>query len=403
MVTVAACGSDGEKGALSGAGGVGATAPSGEAGDEQGEGGAEQGGAGQGEGGAGQGEGGSNSAMGGAETTGDVPPELVGIWQQTRATAGNYTNGYGDNFSITSGFSVQLRIRATGEYYFAHSASGVSNTCGQVTYLDHHTGAAILDGTTLTLQPTERRLEVDDCANTRKEDLSTEPIVLSIGLEESSFSYGGLRTYLMNVEGGPHPWQLTLLHRPPLAEPPQPEQPADFVLGTPGPFAELQGLWVPAPGTDVDFFDPATGKFYFPELNGSLHQWLRFVDDSYEAAVAIQNINEEGACESDAIYYEQGKAVFAVNEDVGNQGSHFLGHARLEATAARLIVNVRDCEPDNEVFTYDLPPQVSYYRWIYFTAARPPETLSMGCDAFARSEWQTMLCTINLNSFFRRE
>jgi hypothetical protein len=95
--------------------------------------------------------------------------------------------------------------------------------------------------------------------------------------------------------------------------------------------------------------------------------------------------------------------VFAVTEDVGAQGSHFVGHARLEATAARLIVNVRECEPDNEVFTYDLPPQVSYYRWIYFSPASPPESLTMGCDTFAQSEWQTLLCTKAQIGFDRRD
>jgi hypothetical protein len=348
------------------------------------------------------GEGGSDSGRGGAGSVGSVPAELVGIWQETRASGGEYRNSWGDDFNVTSGFSVELRIRETGEYYFAHSASGVRD-CGQVSYLDHSTGFAVLDGTTLVLHPTKRRLEVQDCTTSGEQELANDPIPLTIGLEESRHFYSGLRTYSMNVEGGPQPFQLTLLHRPPLAEPPQPEPPADFVLGTSGPFNELQGLWVPSSGTDSDFFDPATGVFYLPELNGSPHHWLRFAGTAYETAVALQNINAEGVCKSDAIYYEQGEARFEVLEDVGEQGVHFVGHARLQATAARLIINIRECGPDNAVLTYDVAPQLSYYRWLYFSPGAPPERITMDCGTFAQSEWQTMLCDTVQTSFYRRE
>jgi len=350
------------------------------------------------------GEGGSEAGQAGAGPVGAVPAELVGIWQETRATGGDYVNSWGDNFSVTSGFSVGLRIRETGEYYFEHFASGVRD-CGQVSYLDHSTGFAVLDGNTLTLHPTRRSLDVQDCSssNSGERELPNDPIALTIGLEESRHFYSGLRTYRMNVEGGPQPFQLTLLHRPPLAEPAQPEQPADFVLGSSGPFAELQGLWVPASGTDSNFFDPATGKFYLPELNGSQHQWLRFAGSAYETAVALQSINAEGVCKSDVIYYEQGEALFEVLEDIGGEGVHFIGHARLQATAARLIVNIRECGPDDAVLTYDVAPQLSYYRWLYFSPGAPPERITMDCGTFPQSEWQTMLCDTVQTSLYRRE
>lgn len=380
-------GSAGEAGALLGEGGL-----------AQSEGGTRD----EASGASGAGDCGSGPDPSGAGASGEVPEELVGIWQETRASGGDYVNSWGDNFRVSSGFSVQLRIRATGEYYFAHFASGVRD-CGPVSYLDHSTGSAVLEGNTLILRPKKRSLEVQDCSKTGVQELATDPIPFSIALKESRSLYGGLRTYIMSVEGGPQPFQLRLLHRPPLAEPPQPEQPDDFVLGDSGPFEELQGLWVPSTGTDSNFFDPGTGQYYLPELNGSPHQWLRFQGGDYETAVALQNIESEGVCKSDVIYYEQGHGRFAVQEDIGGQGVHFVGHLRLQATAARLIVSIRECGPDDAVLSYDLPPQLSYYRWIYFSPGAPPESMTMDCAAFAQSEWQTLLCDREQTTFYRRE
>jgi hypothetical protein len=204
----------------------------------------------------------------------------------------------------------------------------------------------------------------------------------------------------MHVEGGPQPFDLKLLVRPPLANPDQPAQPADFSLGTEPPFQELQGLWVPASGTDTGFFNPENGEFYFPELNGSPHQYLRFAGDAYEAAVALQNTNAEGVCKADIIYYEQGKALLQVLEDVGGQGSHFIGHMRFEATAARLIERVRECDQDDAVYQYDLPGQLSYYGWSYFTPSDLPEMFTVQCK-FPFSEWQSTLCTNATQTFYR--
>jgi hypothetical protein len=163
----------------------------------------------------------------------------------------------------------------------------------------------------------------------------------------------------------------------------------------------MQGMWVAKPGgTDTQFFDPDTGYFYLPELNGAPHQWFRFLGDAYETAVALQNTNAEGVCKADIIYYEQGKALMEVLEDVGGQGNHFVGHMRWEATAARLIERVRECDQDDGTYQYDLPGQLSYYGWLYFTPANPPEIFTLQCK-FPLSEWQSTLCTTENQSFYR--
>ena len=412
---VAACSSDSNIGAGPGGSDAGGSDPGGSdsggsdpGNGESGAGGSDQGQAGEDSGGQGQAgedeqdEGDAGASGAGPTVTGDIPAELVGIWQETRASAGDYHNSWGENFSITSGFSVELRIRENGEYYYANSASGV-RSCGQVTYLDHSTGYAVLEGDVLILHPSQRLLEVLDCTTNDVRTLANDPIELRItNFKEARHFYGGLRTYAMEMEGGPQPYYLTLLNRAPLAEPEQPAQPADFVLGT-ADAGGMQGLWTPDPGTDTKFFNPTTGEYYFPTPNGASHHWLRFDAGShaYETAVALRQINSDGACKSDIIYYETGEARFATTDDVGGGGVHFVGNLRLEGTAARLIVNIRDCAPDNEVLIYDVPPQISYYRWIWFKDA--PERITMDCGTFPQSEMQSTLCRNLQTSLNRRE
>jgi len=331
---------------------------------------------------------------------GDVPAELVGIWQETRASGGDYVNPYGERFSSTSGFSVQLRIAENGSYQWSHYASGASSTCASASYFDRSVGTAVLAGDVLTLYPTKHRVDIDQCETQGTDDAGLDPVELTLSVKESTHFYGGLRTYQMHVEGASQPFDLTLLVCPPLAEPEQPPQPADFSLGQDPPFQELQGLWVAAAGTDSNFFDPETGEFYFPELNGSPHQWLRFAGENYETAVALQTINAEGVCKADLIYYEQGRALLQVLDDVGGQHSHFDGHIRMEAAAARLIIRVRECDVDDGVYQYDVPGQLSYYRWMYFSPANPPESFTLNCD-FPLSEWQSTLC--ETRGYSRRE
>jgi len=353
---------------------------------------------------AGDGPGGSSpTAEGGAGNgnVGSVPEELVGIWQETRASAGDYTNAYGEDFSATSGFSVQLRIAENGSYRWSHYAAGVAPSCAHVSYFDRSVGVAVLEGDVLTLHPTQHEVDIDNCEVNATQKASLDPLPLKINVEDYTINYGGLRTYEMHLEGGSQPFDLKLLVRPPLAMPEQPPQPADFSLGKDPPFQEMQGLWVASDRTVIDFFNPDTGEYYFPELNGGAHQWFRFVGDAYETAVALQNTNAEGVCKVDIIYYEQGKALLDVLEDVGGQGSHFTGHMRWEATAARLIERVRECDEDDAVYQYDLPGQLSYFGWIYFTTANPPESFTLQCK-FPLSEWQSTLCTSNNQSFYRR-
>lgn len=419
-----ASGSSGKGGGSSGRGGS-STGDAGEgdaqAGQGPGQGGTSGGSGGSGgsgtnagEAGAGSGRGGSSGATGGGGSGGNaasggsggstaqgaVPAELVGIWQETRASAGDYTNGFGEDFSITSGFSVQLKIAANGSYYFAHFASGASQTCRDVSYFDQSVGVAKLDGDTLTLMPSERRLDVTDCSNTGSVDVPLDPIPLTIGIKDAFHYYGGLRTYSMHVEGGPHPLDLTLLVRPPLEDPEQPAQPSDFMLGADPPYQELQGLWAPSSGSDTTFIDPASGEYYFPELNGSPHQWIRFTGDNYEAASALSAMNAEGVCKLDGIYYETGSALLQVTEDVGGQGNHFVGHMRLDAAGAVLILRVRECGDDDATYTYELPPFQSYYRFLLFT--EDPVIFSLDCGAFPQSEWQPMLCTNAQQSYYPR-
>lgn len=334
---------------------------------------------------------------------GSVPSELAGIWQVTRSSGGDYTNQFGQDFSATSGFSVQLKITADGQYYLAHYASGVSNDCAFVSQFDQSVGSAELSGNTLTLRPVERRIDIQDCDNTGSFDVELEPLVLTIGLAEGRQFYGGMRSYEMSVEGLSHPVVLTSLFRSPTTyEPIQPDQPADFVVGSEPPYNELQGLWAPSANSDVNFYDPETGDYYLPELNGAPHQWLRFNGQYYEGAVALQNVNSEGVCKLDLIYYERGQALFEILEDVGGQGSHFVGHTVFVAEDSRLIANIRECDEDDGSYGYTLPPLTSFFRWIYFSQDNPPESFDLVCD-FPMSEWQSLLCGDGSVGFSRRE
>jgi hypothetical protein len=341
------------------------------------------------------------SGQGGASPIASIPTELVGVWQQTRASSGDYTSSNGTTFSLTSGFSVQLKLSSNGAYYLANFGSGVAQTCTTVTHFEQSVGQAALLGNTLVFSPTNHALDVTDCSGQKRFDLGTAPFTLTISLEEAQDYYGGIRTYRMLANGGPHPYDLMLLHRPPLTNPAVPAQPPDFTLGSDGPYQEFQGLWVAATGTDSNFFNPTSGEFYFPPLNGSPHAWLRMAPEGYETAIALQNVNSDGPCKSDVIYYEQGEARFAVLEDVGGQGNHFVGHARLQSTAARIIVRIRECGENDGTVAYDLPPLPRYFRFIYFSPEAPPERITFPCD-FPLDEWQSILCEAFPKGFYRR-
>ena len=324
-----------------------------------------------------------------------IPAELVGTWQQTRASASDYRNTYtGATFSATSGFSVQLKIRPDSSYYLAHYSSGVSNTCPFVSYFEQSVGSAQVQGGQLILHPTERQLEVSDCSNSGTQQLANDPIVYAMALREE-FDYNGLRGYALELTGGPYPLELDILHREPLMPGYQSAQPADFVLGSDPPYQELIGLWTPHPGSDTNFYNPQTGDFYLPEYDGTAPEYVRFSPDSYELARAWRQYNVEGVCKKDYLYYERGTPTFVITENLGGQSTHVVGHARFQASEAHLIVNIRDCDEDDEVRRYSLVPQISYYRWIYRAESNwlthIPEGFSLEC-AWERSEWQFMLC-----------
>lgn len=332
---------------------------------------------------------------------GSVPAELANVWQQTLASSGDYVDQFGNEFSATSGFSSQLKITADGRYYFAHYAGGVSATCPSVSTYEQSVGSAVLEGDTLTLTPVVRRIDVNDCANSTTVDAELEPIVLTVAFTEDRLFTSGYRYYTMHAEGYLHPFDFRSLFRLPTFEPDQPDQPAEFTLGEDPPYEQLQGFWVAAEGTDSNFFDPQTNEYYFPELNGSPHRWLRFDGANYETAVALQNVNIDGVCKLDFIYYEHGSARFEVLEDVGGQGSHFVGHTAFEADDVRLIANIRECDEDDSASLYELETLTSYFRWIYFSPDNPPESFSLICD-FPRSEWQTFICDTGTVGFQRR-
>jgi hypothetical protein len=344
--------------------------------------------------------GGNSAGSGGATSTSAIPSELVGVWQQTRATTGDYTSQAGMAFSLSSGFTVQLKLSNNGAYYLANFGSGVAQTCASVSNLEQSTGTAEVVGNVIVFHPTTHVVDVIDCDGSRRVDLGIKAFSLTISLQEAQHFYGGIRTYRMLAEGGPHPYDLMLLHRAPLADPPVQPQPADFILGADGPYQDFQGLWVAAPGTDSNFFNPTTGEYYFPELNGSPHAWLRMVPGGYETAIALQNVNSDGPCKSDIIYYEQGQGLFAVLEDIGGQGNHFVGHACLQSTAARLIVRIRECGENDGIGVYDLPPLPRYFRFIYFSPDAPPESISFPCE-FSLNEWQSILCEAFPKGFSR--
>ncbi len=332
--------------------------------------------------------------------------DLVGIWQITRASGGDYENlttGY--TFSMTSGYSALLKIRADGSYLMEFYSSGVSSTCAFVSSLEQSAGTVTYQGDQLILQPAWHTIMLDNCTSSGKQDMGTEPIVYTFKLRQE-FDFYGLRGAKLELTGGPIPLDMDLFHPEPLMPGYQPQQPADFVLGTDPPYQEFLGLWAPAPDSDVSFYNPQTGEFYFPEYNASYHNYLRFNNDgSYEMAVAADGYNDyEGICNRDYIYYEKGIPTFSVTDSPRVPGDFTRGHAQFQATDARLVVNIRDCDEDDGVLRYNLVPQISYYTWELLPGNGYPDMFYMYC-AWEKGEWQFMFCGsdgLNSSSYGRR-
>jgi hypothetical protein len=230
-------------------------------------------------------------------------------------------------------------------------------------------------------------------------------VVFDARLTES-FDFEGHRMWTLDLLGGPIDLALTLLHREPAANPPQPARPPDFVAGTAGPSTEVLGVWAPEAGSDLGFFEPTTNAFYLPEYDGVRDWWLRFSDGGYDLARVWRDYGSaEGICEKDYVYYERGHAEFVTLERTWET---YRGHARFTATDARVVVQIRECGEDDGVRVYLLTPQVSYYGWRYspvvtYSGRTYAESFHLSCP-WSRSEWQFMVCdgsTVEA-SYYRR-
>lgn len=334
-------------------------------------------------------------AIPGRASVAALPADLVGVWQTTRASAGDYRDAVtGSTFSMTSGYSTTLKLRPDGAFEYVFYSSGVANDCAFVSYLERAVGVAAWTPGRLVLTPSTHDLEVSRCDRSGREVLGLEPLVFAASLTDG-FDLNLLRTWTLTLEGGPVPLAYTLLDRPPLLDPPAPSRPADFVLGVDPPYAELQGTWTPRPDSRIDFFDPITLLVDFPDSGGNDHGWVRFVPGGYEMAQSVYEYTYEGVCKKDLVYYERGRAEFAVTDDRSGTSIYVSGHARFTADDARLIVRVRECGIDDGVVGYPAPKQTSYYGWTYQGASNDfvplPEVLTLGCP-WAWTEFQPLFC-----------
>jgi len=337
-----------------------------------------------------------------------VPAELAGIWQTTRASANDYRTGYtGNDFTATSGYSVQLVIHPSGSYDFAHYTSGVESDC-TASYLEQHQGTATLSANRLVLQPTTHRLDVENCSPPASRDLGTDPVTFTLAYSEK-FDHNGHRSITIDLTGGPYPLSLELLHRDPPIAGYQPPQPADFVVGEYVAFEEFLGLWAPYAEARLDFYDPGTGAFVIPEFDGTSPEYLRIGADGYELARVWRDYNFEGVCSKDYVYYERGATSFEITEAASFEGGPVIGHARFRAAEVHLVVNIHDCGELSQALSYRLEPKTSYYEWRYGppfqgSAASYPESFSLSCN-WELSEWQFMVCDDwnRSETYYRRE
>ena len=257
-------------------------------------------------------EGGGGSTEGGAGAPGDVAPRLVGIWQETAASGGDFTNtATGESFTVSQGYSARLKIRADGSYSFEHYSAGVSSSCASVTAYDKSVGAAEFHEGRLVLRPTQRTLDVRACADSGTRTVANDPIEFAASVS----SYETLikeTTLQVELTAGPYPLKLKLLQLDPTKQATQPPRPAGFQLGQDAPYGVLVGTWAPLEA-DVGFYEPSSGAFYVPKYNGSEHKWLRFTQGGYELASVLENAAGAGSgvCKKDLVYWEKGTATFA--------------------------------------------------------------------------------------------
>jgi len=333
----------------------------------------------------------------GGPPPGGPPPSgpyaaLQGIWQETRASSGDFRNpSTGYEFSATEGFSTQLIIGADGAYRQAYYSSGYHSACtAPITYFEQSVGTVAVSGNHLTLQPSQHRVTVTGC-NGSVVDLGKTPIAYTFEVVQQFYDASG-RIYYMNLDGGPHPLELELLHHAPASSPLTQPQPVDFELGSEPMYLQFMGTWSASKGSRLDFYDPDTNEYYIPDLDGNHHQWISFSDEperNYEFATVWRDPYGQGVCKKNSIYWERGKTTFYLLE-ADAEGA--FAHVRFEPTDARLIVVISNCDDLSQTIGYELPLVTSYYRFRYTAAADPQnDSVSLNCN-WERTEWQFMMC-----------
>jgi hypothetical protein len=192
---------------------------------------------------------GSNPPGGGNPPTGRFPAELSGIWQDTLASGGEFTNLYtGITFNMTQGYSAQLKVKPNGEYYFAHYSQGVSSNCALVSFFDQMIGQAELSGSRLILRPRQRQLDVQNCTSPATLNLPLDPVIFDVAL--SNYETFLDTTVQMVLSGGPYPLKFKLLNPSPPAEPCPPPPPPNITFGYTRPLRRDAGS-VGIPGYPV--------------------------------------------------------------------------------------------------------------------------------------------------------
>lgn len=349
------------------------------------------------------------------ENTTETPSSLadvVGIWQMTRDSGGDYQNPVtGESFSMGIGYNVLLKIRADGSYQMQFYTPGDWRSCSSVFYRETSLGTARVSGNQLVLQPTQHTLELQDCTSSSKHDLDSEATTYTMTLREDVDDHT-LRVLKLRLEGGALNLELDLLNREPLAPGYQPAQPADFVLGTDPAYPALLGLWTPDEKSEVEFYNPDTGAFILPEDDVIEDSYVRFDEHGYELArfwndytypTSKSTLGISGnVCQKDYLYYERGTPSFSVTEPAQIPNGVSVGHVRFEASETRLIVNLRNCDEDTGELRYTLEPLVSYYKWYYVPAApddiiATAESVSLHCE-WEKSAWQFMVCDSALST-----
>lgn len=325
---------------------------------------------------------------------GALAPELVGVWQESVATAGDYVDDdSGTTFTMTSGYNAVLKLRPDGEYYLSFYAAGVAQDCAFVSHLDQSVGAATFEGSTLTLTPNERRLDITDCGGERTRALANDPLAFEATLAEG-FDFNGLKVRRLELDGDLLPLNLTVLHQEP-SETVSPERPDDFVQGDGEAVTGLTGTWTSSAGAPLDFYDPITGAFDLPGEGEFDYQYFRIDGAEYELARTWTEYDVTGVCQKDYVYFERGMPTFAQTVDIYGDGEYRIGHARLAATTTDLLVQIRECGDDDGVLAYGLAPVTNYYQWDLSAAgenpSEDPAMLILSCP-WEQSEWQFMVC-----------